>query len=258
MPFELFDPLMSLPRFALIASRIGGMVMFIPGLASAAVPANIRVLFVLALALLLTPVVSLPADAPDTVLELLLALAMEFLLGALLGLVAIACFIGLQMGALLVAQEAGLAYGQIVDPTSEEQESVLGVLYVQIGFAIFLVVGGHRALVQAALDSLRTLPLMHVNLSLDAAVNVLAQALLVGAEVGLRVAGPALLTMLLVNVALGFVSRTMPQLNILAVGFSIKSLVAFVILAVSLPAAAGAFIDALERTRQWIGALVGG
>lgn len=258
MPFELFDPLMNLPRFALIASRIGGMVMFIPGLASAAVPANIRVLFVLALALLLTPVVPLPADAPDTVLELLLALAMEFLLGALLGLVAIACFIGLQMGALLVAQEAGLAYGQIVDPTSEEQESVLGVLYVQVGFAIFLVVGGHRALVQAALDSLRTLPLMHVDLSLDAAVNVLAQSLLVGAEVGLRVAGPALLTMLLVNVALGFVSRTMPQLNILAVGFSIKSLVAFVILAVSLPAAAGAFIDALERTRQWIGALVGG
>lgn len=258
MPYELVAQYVNLPHFALVVARVGGMLMFMPAFASLAVPANIRVLLVLLIASLLTPVATPPAVLPDTFLGLLLGLAVELGLGILVGLVAVACFIGLQMGAMLVAQQAGLAFGQIVDPTSEEQETVLGVFHVQLGLVIFLVVGGHRALVDACLGTFREIPLLAATVGPDVAVDALVRSLMLGCQVALRVAAPTMLTLILVDVAMGFVSRTMPQLNILAVGFSLKSLVAYVFLAASLPVAANAFVAALERSQEYLSVLLSG
>jgi len=70
--------------------------------------------------------------------------------------------------------------------------------------------------------------------------------------VALRVAAPTLLVLFLANVALAFVSRTMPQLNILAVGFPLKGLLALLLMAVSLPTATDAFLSGLQQVYVWI------
>jgi flagellar biosynthesis protein FliR len=56
--------------------------------------------------------------------------------------------------------------------------------------------------------------------------------------------------------ALGFIARTMPQLNVLAVGFSIKGLLAFALMAISLPAAMDAFVSAVAHLTQWVPTLL--
>ena len=252
MPLELLAQYLKLPVFALIAARLGGLLMFQPLLGSLSIPVQLRALLVLALAALLTPLVSLPAAAPDTLLGLALAMAFEVLLGALLGLVMAVAFLGLQYGGLLVAQEAGMAFGQIVDPSTEDEETILSFFYLQLAAVVYLVIGGHRALVAACLDTFDTIPLLSGQRAPLLSADLLCQALTLSGQVAFRVAGPALLALFLVNVALGFVSRTMPQLNILAVGFSLKSLVAFVIMAVALPSAADAFIGSLQRVYVWL------
>lgn len=251
MPWELLSQNLKLPVFALVAGRLGGMLAFQPVLGALAVPFQVRVLLVLGLAALVTPLVDLPAAAPDTPLGLILALALETLLGALLGLGAALCFLGLQWGGLLVAQESGLAFGQIVDPTTEEEETTVGVFYLQFAVVLYLVIGGHRALLAACLDTFTSIPLLGPGLDAGAGVELLLRALTVGGHVTFRVAAPALVALFLVNLALGFVSRTMPQLNILAVGFSLKTLTGFLIMAVALPSAAQAFIDATECVFGW-------
>ncbi len=257
MPFELLAQYLKLPVFALVASRLGGLLMFQPLLGSMSIPVNLRALLVLGLAALITPCVPVPAQLPDTPLGLTLALAQEVLLGSLIGAVGVICFIGLQLGALLIAQESGLAFGQIIDPTSDEQETVLGVFYLQMAVVVYLIVGGHRALIGACLDTFHTLPLMGDRGLVTLDIDVFIQALTLGTELALRVAAPALLALCLVNVALGFVSRTMPQLNIIAVGFSLKSLVGFTIMAIALPSATDAFIGVIEKTFGWLNELVG-
>jgi flagellar biosynthesis protein FliR len=257
MPFELLATYLKLPVFALVAARLGGLLLFQPLLAALAVPHYLRLLLVLGLAGLVTPFVALPAGAPDTPLGLALALGTEILLGALLGFVTIAAFVGLQMGGLLLAQESGIAFGQIVDPTSEEQETVFGVFYLQFAAVLYLIIGGHRALLGACLDTFATIPLLTGAGSTSLGTEVICRALALSANVALRVAGPTLLTLFLVNVALGFVSRTMPQLNVLAVGFSLKSLLAFLLIAVSLPAAGDAFITAFAEAMEWVSVLTG-
>jgi flagellar biosynthetic protein FliR len=257
MPFELLAQYLKLPVFALVAARLGGLIMFQPVLGSLAVPTNVRVGLVLGLAALLTPVVSLPATAPATPGGIVLAMAGEVLLGALIGAVSVACFIGLQMGGLLIAQESGIAFGQIVDPNTEEQETVIGMFYLQLAMVVFLIVGGHRAIVAACLETFRTIPLLDGGFSARLGSDLLLQALTLGGQVALRVAAPTMLAMFLVNLAMGFISRTMPQFNILSFGFSVKSMLAFLLMAVSLPSAANALVGALEHACRWLNTLIG-
>lgn len=257
MPVDALAQYLRLPVFALVASRLGGLLMFQPVLGAMSIPTHLRVMLVLALAALMTPLVSLPAAAPDRPLEMALAMGAELLLGLLLGLLTALCFVGLQMGGLLIAQESGLAFGQIVDPTSEEEETIVGVFYLQFAIVVFLVIGGHRAFLSACLDTFETIPLLSGRPAADADADLLCQALAMSGQVAFRVAGPTLLALLLVNVALGFVSRTMPQLNILAVGFSIKGLLVFALMAASLPSAAAAFISTLGCVFAWVNELIG-
>jgi flagellar biosynthesis protein FliR len=257
MSWEWLAQYLKLPVFALVAARLGGLLMLQPVLGALSIPMRFRVMLVLALAALLTPLVRLPVAAPDTPLQVVFAMGSELLLGAILGLVLVLCFVGLQLGGLLIAQESGLAFGQIVDPSSEDEETILGVFYLQFAAVVYLVVGGHRALVSACLDTFDTLPLMSTRPITLLDRDMLCQALTLSGHVAFRVAGPTLLALFLVNVALGFVSRTMPQLNVLAVGFSLKAMIAFMLMAVSLPSAANAFIDALQRGFLWINQLIG-
>jgi flagellar biosynthetic protein FliR len=257
MPLEALAQYLKLPVFALVTARLGGLLMFQPVFSALSVPIQLRVMLVLALGALMTPLVHLPAAAPDRPLAIILALGAEVLLGLLLGLLTALCFVGLQMGGLLIAQESGLAFGQIVDPSSDEEETVVGVFYLQFALVVFLIVGGHRALLSACLDTFESIPLLSCQPIRAVSADLLCQALTLSGQLAFRVAGPALLALLLVNVALGFVSRTMPQLNILAVGFSIKGLLVFALMAASLPAAGAAFIDMLGTACGWVNELIG-
>ncbi len=257
MPLELVGLYLKLPVFALVAARLTGLLLFQPVLGSLAVPVQVRALLIIGLAALLTPVVPVPPSLPDSPTGVAVAALGELLLGALLGLAGMLCFYGLQLAGLLLAQESGLAYGQILDPTTEEEDTLLGAFYLQLGLVLFLVLGGHRVLVSVCLDTFRTLPLLGATPATTHGAALLVDTLALGAHLALRVAAPALLALFLVNVALGFISRTMPQLNVLAVGFSLKPLVTLLIMAAALPAGAEAFVDATAAIYDWLGNLIG-
>jgi flagellar biosynthetic protein FliR len=257
MPLELIATYLKLPVFLLVASRLGGLIMFQPIVGGYAVPGNIRVLLVLGLAALVTPCVQLAAAAPVEPVGIVFAMGNELLLGVLMGLAVRMCFLGLQLGGQVVAQESGLAFGRVADPSTGAQQSIISNLYLQLGAVVFLIVGGHRVLMAVALDTFDTIPLLGDQGTFTRGVGLILDALMLGGEIAVRVAAPVILTLFLVNAAMGFVSRTVPQLNILTIGFSLKGLVAFVLMAISLPAALEAFTDALETTVGWITELVG-
>jgi flagellar biosynthetic protein FliR len=246
MPYELIEQYLRLPVFVMVASRLGALIMIQPLFGALSVPIRLRALFVIGLAALVTPCVRADRGFPDTVGGLVLAMGGEILLGMLIGLAVRICFLGLQMGGLLIAQESGLAFGQIADPSTGDTQSVLSTLYLQLGAVVYLIVGGHRVLVAACLDSFQTIPLLGDSGSCLAGADLVIDAMAVGGQIAVRVAAPAVVTLFLVNVAMGFVSRTVPQINIATVGFSLKGLVAFFVIAISLPSAMAAFTDALE------------
>lgn len=246
MPYALLAEYLRLPLFLLVASRLGGIVMFLPVLGALALPPQLRALLVVALAVVVTPLVDAPAAWPDTLGGLAVAMGGELLIGVLMGLAVFLCFVGLQLGAQLIAQESGLALGQILDPMMEEEDTVLGSLYLQLGLVIFLIVGGHRALIAAAFDSFRAVPVLSGLGWLEGGGAILVDALRAGGELAIRIAAPTVLTLFLVNLGLGFVSRTIPQLNVTTLGFSFKALLGFALMAISLPVLLNGFTATLE------------
>ncbi|MGE0481204.1 MAG: flagellar biosynthetic protein FliR [Phycisphaerae bacterium] len=252
LPTEILGWYFHLPVFALVVSRIAGALAFVPLIGGVAVPSNLRAVLALALALLAAPLVRAPAAAPDTPLGLALALAGEWCIGALLGLVLMLAFLALQMGGLLIAQESGLAFNTLLDPTTEHEESVVSVFYLQVAGVVFLLVGGHREIIRATLDTFEHIPLLGAHQLLTHGPGLLFDALAMGLELALRIAAPTVLTLFLVNMALGFVARTVPQLNVITIGFALKGLVSFVVIAVTLPIAMTAFTDGLEWVVRWI------
>jgi flagellar biosynthetic protein FliR len=257
MPYELIGYYLKLPVFVMVASRLGAMIMIQPVFGALSVSVKLRALFVMGLAALVTPLVDVPHELPETPGGLALALGAEILLGLLVGLTVRICFLGLQMGGQLVAQESGLAFGQVADPSTGARQSVLSTFYVQLGAVVYLILGGHRVLVVACLDSFSTIPLLGAGGTCLAGAELLIGALSVGVQMAIRIAAPTVLTLFLVNIAMGFVARTVPQINIATVGFSLKGLVAFFVIAISLPSAAAAFTDALERVAGWVTGLTG-
>ncbi|RMF81316.1 MAG: type III secretion protein, partial [Planctomycetota bacterium] len=152
MPMEMFAIMGRLPVFAMVTARLAGVVMFMPVIGGLVIPARVRALIVIGLAATVTPLVHLTSSTPPTITGIALALANELLLGVLLGLILRFVFLGLELGGLMIAQQSGLAFGQIADPTTGVQQSLISAFYVQLAGVVFLVIGGHRVVLSAALD----------------------------------------------------------------------------------------------------------
>lgn len=237
MPLDLLSLYLQLPTFALVTARLAGFVMFQPLLGGEAFPAQIRALLILALGLVITPLVGPPGAPPENLASLLAGMAGELVLGALFALLMMLCFLGLQLGGNLIAQESGLAFGAVINPATAEEESVLSTFYVQVAMVVFLAAGGQRVIVATALDSFAAVPLLQCGDLLKHGAVLICDAVATGLSMGVRVAAPAVLAMFLTNTGLGIVSRTMPQFNVISLGFTAKSLIAFGIMAVTLPTA---------------------
>lgn len=252
MPYEALSTFWNLPLFALIAGRIAGVVMFLPILGGFSIPGNVRALFVLGLAVLITPIVPPPAQMPDTPARLAFALTGELAIGVVIGLAVRGVFLALELAGSLIATESGMSLGEIADPNSGVEQNVLSMLYVQLGLAIFLAVGAHRELVAATLDSFVSIPLLSGAPHSAAALDLAITALQAAGELAVRIAAPTLLTLFLANVALGFIGRTTPHLNIATVGFSVKGMLAFLTVAASMPAAMEAYVDVTADVVGWV------
>lgn len=256
MPWQILDIPMWLPVFALVLFRLTGLVAGAPLLSSTVIPIRIRAALVLALAGLTFPLVRSQAPADLGLAILLPALVGEFLIGLTVGLGVTILLTGAEVAGTMVGQQAGIALGEIVNPAFEEPVTVVSQLYSIVLMLVFLIAGGLRALVAAVLDTYQVIPLL--KFSMNESYLILLVELLASAMVmGIRLAGPVLIALFVTEAALGFLARTMPQLNVMSVGFTLRVLLAVgmagVSLALSQELMIGAVQDGMEMIRAGMG-----
>lgn len=241
----MFNITLLLPAFALVLARVSGLMIVAPVLGSSVIPVRVRAALALALSLMIFPIVLPTIDAELTLSSAVIGLVGELMIGIVLGLGLSLLFIAMELAGQMIAQQAGLAIGEVFDPVLQTSVSPLGQLYFMSALFVFLFAGGLRAMVQGLLDSFGTLPLMTFGIK-EPVVEVMADLLMSSMILALRISGPAVTALLLTSVAMGLISRTMPQLNILAVGFSIRIVVSLLIVAATL-----ASIEPLINTYLW-------
>ncbi len=243
--------------FVLVLARLGGLLMAAPLFGHALLPPLVRIGVALALAIVLLPVVPTPADPPATLTALVGAAVVETLLGTALGLVAQFVFAGVQLGGQLAGIQMGFGFATLLDPQSNAQTTVVAELQQLMVLVLFLVLDVHHLLLAALIDSFRAAPVGAL------VVNGagLRQAVAMAAEIfaiGVRVAAPVLLVLVLANASLGVLAKTVPQLNVFVVGFPLNVGVGLFVMGAALPFTVRLLAQRFGALDPLIGSLVQG
>jgi flagellar biosynthetic protein FliR len=237
--------------FMLVLARVSPLFILAPLFSSKMLPARVRGLTAVALAVGMAPIVGrlgvgdakIPLDAFSFVglmfKEILVGMAFAFALGAL--------FAAVSLAGNLLDTLIGFAFGSLVDPVTGNPGGVLSQLYALVGVMVFVVIGGDAWVIQGLARTYEAVPLLEAP-----AIGTLVEGMQVafsgvlGAAV--EIAAPVLVAVVLTDVAFGLVSRVVPQLNVFAVGFPAKVTVGLVLIGVSLPFVAGWLGDELQAS----------
>jgi len=236
-----------LVAYMLVLTRVGGLFVLAPVFSARALPAQAKVVMAGALALALTPLASkgqaIPADAPGMVLlivkEAIVGLAFAF---ALSGIVA-----AVQLAAGLIDTMSGFSYASLVDPFTSIQGGVFGQLYSLFVAVVLVTTGGDQIMIAGLAGTFDVVPLTATP-SVDAIGQIALDSFAQVFVLGLEVAAPALIALVVVDAALALVARAAPQLNMFSVGLPAKILVAVAVVISSLPFIADHVRAELETT----------
>jgi flagellar biosynthesis protein FliR len=231
--------------FTLVLARLSGLMMTAPIYGGVEVPARIRALLVVALAVLVAPSqIGEQADAENLVGYGVLMLG-ELAIGLVLGLGVQVLLLAPQVAGQLVSQMSGIALADVFNPSLDSEIPVFSQLLYWFSLAIFLIIGGHRLVLAGLLKTFSVIPpgqaatlsTFHESFS-----TLVAQSL----ELGLRASAPTVTALLLATVIMGLISRTVPQLNVMSLGFGISAITTLVVLSLSLAGIAWALEGAIE------------
>ena len=234
--------------FVLVLARVSGLFVTAPLLSGTFFPMKIRALLAAGLSLLITPLHwGIPVADPGNLLHLLVYVGGEILVGMALGLGLMILFAGIQIAGQIVGQMSGMHLADIFDPAFQANVPLFSQMLNMLALAVFVTIGGHRLLVDSLLDTFRWMPPGHalVNTGLvDTLIGVLAQSFVLG----IRAAAPAMVALLMAILVMGLISRTLPQLNVIAVGFSLNSMIMIAVVAITLGSIVWLFQDQVEPT----------
>lgn len=225
--------------FMLVVARLSGLFLIAPVFSSPMIPPKIKLMVLLVLAATLTPIVATTSpEVPASVLPLIIALATETIIGFAIGFSVAIVFAAVQLGASLIDTSIGFSMASIIDPINNAQGAVLGSFYSMVATLAFLSVNGHHWLLAGFKRSFEVVALGAVPDIEQMMTNLFATFAQLFA-MAFQIAAPVLITLLLVDVVLGIVSRVVPQMNVFFVGIPLKIGVGLIAIIVSLPAFTG-------------------
>lgn len=241
MPSTLAQLGLSLEQFlafVVVLTRMSGLMLAAPVFGSREAPAQVRALLAFALSLVVLPTQwSALVSTPGNLVDLALLVAGELLIGFTLGLGVMTMFAGVQIGGQIISQTGGVSAADIFNPGFDTSVPVISQFYYMFALAVFLLIGGHQQVLGALLETFRTLPPGSATVT-DSVVTSVVQLITQSFALGVRTAAPATTALLLATLVLGLVGRTLPQLNLMALGFGLNAVVMLILLAIGMSALA--------------------
>lgn len=208
--------------FALLLVRPGIVVMLAPGLGGRQIPAMVKIALMVTVAVSMMPTVPLPPALGTS--GLALVILREALVGLALAFVLQVLVTGVEFAGHLSSYQIGFSYGATIDPVSGVRSTMLVSLYGMLATMVFLGVNGHHALLRAVARSYEGVPLgaVRVNESLLASVRDMLAMVFV---VGLKLAAPVVIVLLIVELTIGLISRAAPSLSFMVIGYPLRLIV---------------------------------
>ena len=231
--------------FLLIFSRISAFVAALPFFSWRGIPVLLRIFFSFVLAVLLTLNWEGQLPFPRSDLEVFFALGKQILTGLLLGFLVYLFLSVFLMAGQFMDHMAGLMMASSFDPLFGSQVTLMGQFYYFMAVVLYLTINGHHMLFLSLRESFTIIPLT----AAFAGGNILWQYVRTVSFVFLlafQIAAPVIVVLWMLDMALGFLSRTVPQIHVFIVGLPLKIALVLLVFMLILPMLGGLMGDIFE------------
>ena len=223
--------------FGLILLRMIAFVFSAAIFSSQSVPVPFRILFAMVLTIVVFPIVATNealVKIEELTSQIIYLAAVEVVIGLCIGFVTRLFFFTVSMTGELMAISIGIGQGQIFNPMLGSTSNPLEQFIVFLGTIFYFMINGHHYLIQGLINSFQMASIARTAISTDAlmAIVYMAQKFLI---IGVQISAPVLVSMLVIQLGTGLVSRAVPQINFLTTSVGISIGLGFFILMISLP-----------------------
>jgi flagellar biosynthetic protein FliR len=217
--------------YFLVFARVGSMVMLLPAIGDAGVPARVRLALALAISFAMAPALvgTYPHVDPTSPIALGVTLTQEVVAGLLVGGMARIIMAALSVAGQLIATQTGLAYTQTIDPTFGEQGAILGTFFNMLGVVLIFATNLHHLAIGAIHGSYVMIPpggAMPYGDMAQEAINLVSGTF----TLGLELAAPFLVVGAAINSAIGLLARLVPQIQVFFIAQPVNILAGFFVM----------------------------
>ncbi|MBS4193998.1 flagellar biosynthetic protein FliR [Lederbergia citri] len=216
--------------FMLIFMRVSTFFVTLPLFSYRTLPATYRIGFAFFLSLLMYYTIDVQSiDITGTYFLLILK---EAGVGLLIGFTAYMILSAIQIAGGFIDFQMGFAIANVIDPQTGTQSPLIGQYLYMFSLLFLLAVNGHHLIMDGIFYSYQSIPIDQVFIPFgnSSLAEYIIKSFSMMFMIAFQMSIPVVASLFLVDVALGIVARTVPQLNIFVVGFPIKIAVSFIIL----------------------------
>ncbi len=222
--------------FLVVFIRCTALLMASPVLTGQHTPVNVRVMIGMALSAALVFVIQPKVGAvPQDMYTLTLTIAQEAVIGLMIGMFISMAFTAFEVAGSFLDMQVGLSSSQVMNPVNGIQSTLLSQFKHMLALVVFLTLGGHQLLIKAFIKSYEVMPsmgAMHLDAIQNNFVAMLGQILLLG----IQIAAPVAAVGFIIDAALGFINKSVPQFPAMIVGMPAKIIMGLLTLSIALPA----------------------
>lgn len=240
-------------KFFIIFVRMAAFMVVLPFYGERGAPIQLKLALAAILSVVINPLIAVDESLLQTMTlwGLAVNVIQSILAGLLIGFIPVLLFSGIQLGGEIAGFHMGFAIVSVVDPLTQSRISLIAQINYILAILVFITINGHLYIIEGALKSFQTMPLLGAVFPKSSANYLLR----IGADIfiiGVKIAGPIIVTILLTNIGLGILARTIPQLNIFIVGFPVQISVGLITLGLSIPTFVYVFEKLFFETyRDW-------
>ncbi len=216
--------------FLISLVRFSGFFINLPAFGEGTIPMRVKAGLAALCSLIVLPHLMKTQTLPELgIIEYGIMGARELVLGLTMGFVVLMSIDCLKFAGELIGMQVGFSFVQVVDPESSRGQAIIAEFFQVLGVLMFLAVSGHIILIQAFVQGFDMVPVAQLKLP-DGVIAEVARCSATIFLVGLQVSLPVIAVILIGDVGLGIIARTVPRLNVFQVGFSLKIIGGFLTL----------------------------
>ncbi|HEX3031225.1 MAG TPA: flagellar biosynthetic protein FliR [Bacillota bacterium] len=221
--------------FVMVLARVLGIIMLSPVFSSRNIPPQLKIGLSAIVSLTVFPVLKAGGlRTPDDIISYSLLVMGEVAVGLMIGFVSNFLFSAIQLAGQAIDMQLGFSIVSVIDPIQGTQVPIIGNFKYIVALLIFLVTNSHYYIFAAIVKSFQLIPILtytyHPALT-DQVISFFGGTLVTAVKIAL----PAVGVLLVTDVAMGILARTVPQMNIFVVGMPLKIFVGLIVLMLAFP-----------------------